>query len=104
MNTVANASMAQQLVDSVVQLISLPEIFELTRCHHQYQLAHLNQTAARVFALANLLANIDSTRLDSTDILFTDLLEQLDISQDSLAEILVITEQQSEEVKSIFLG
>ena len=80
------------------------ELIELTRCHHRYQLAQSNQTATLILALANLLADTDSTLADKADIRFANMLEQLKISADSLAETIATAEHQCAEIKSIILG
>jgi putative nucleotidyltransferase with HDIG domain len=80
------------------------ELSELTRCHHQYQLAQNNQLATIILALANLLADTDAAFTDGSDIRLTSLIEQLEISEDSLAEIVEAGEQQCAEIRSIILG
>jgi HD-like signal output (HDOD) protein len=80
------------------------ELSELTRCHHQYQLAQNNQLATIILALANLLADTDAAFTDGSDIRLTNLIEQLEISEDSLAEIVEAGEQQCAEIRSIILG
>jgi len=76
----------------------------LTRCHHQYQLAQNNQLATIILALANLLADTDAAFTDGSDIRLTSLIEQLEISDDSLTEIVETGEQQCAEIRSIILG
>ena len=80
------------------------ELSELARCHHQYQLAQSNQQATVMLALANLLAGADFSIAGATDIRFEALIEQLGISENSLAEIVETGEQQCAEVKTIILG
>jgi len=80
------------------------ELSELARCHHRYQLAQSNQTEALVLALANLLADTDSTLVEGADIRFASMLEQLKISADSLAETIATAEHQCAEIKSIIIG
>jgi HD-like signal output (HDOD) protein len=80
------------------------ELSELTRCHHRYQLAQSNQTATLILALANLLADTDSTLVDKADIRSASMLEQLEISADSLTETIETAEHQCAEIKSIILG
>jgi HD-like signal output (HDOD) protein len=80
------------------------ELSELTRCHHQYQLAQSNQVATIILALANLLADNDVAFADGSDIRLTSLIEQLDINEDKLAEIVETGEQQCAEIRSIILG
>ena len=64
------------------------ELSELVRFHHQYQLAEANQSTTQVLALANQLANVDTTLMDGGDIRISGLLEPLAISQDDLVEII----------------
>lgn len=80
------------------------ELSELVRCHHQYQLIHTNQQAALMLSLANLMAGADFSIAGATDIRFESLIEQLGISENSLAEIYETGEQQCAEVKTIILG
>lgn len=80
------------------------ELSELTRCHHRYQLAQSNQTATLILALANLLADTDSTLVDRADIRSASMLEQLEISAESLTETIETAEHQCAEIKSIILG
>ncbi len=80
------------------------ELSELARCHHQYQLAQSNQQATVMLALANLLAGADFSIASATDIRFEALIEQLEISENSLAEIVETGEQQCAKVKTIILG
>jgi HD-like signal output (HDOD) protein len=80
------------------------ELGELTRCHHQYQMAELNPQAALMLALANLLA-AESTTLDTdSDIRLGAMIEQLGINAATLEEIIAESEQQCAEVKTIILG
>jgi len=80
------------------------ELSELTRCHHQYQLAQLDKQAALMLALANLLANPKTDRDLESDPRLSAIIEQLDINQASIAEIMENGEQQCSEVKKIILG
>jgi len=77
---------------------------ELTRCHHQYQLAQTDQRTVMILALANLLTNNDQLPAGETDIRHEFLIEQLELDENSLAEIVETGEQQCLEVKSIILG
>jgi HD-like signal output (HDOD) protein len=77
---------------------------ELTRCHHQYQMAQTDQRAARILALANLLSNSEQMLTGETDIRHEFLIEQLELDENRLAEIIEIGEQQCAEVKTIILG
>ncbi len=80
------------------------ELSELARCHHQYQLAQLNKQAALILALANLLANPETERDIESDPRLSAIIEQLEISQASIAEIMENGEQQCLEIKNIILG
>ncbi len=80
------------------------ELSELTRCHHQYQLAQANHQASMVLALANLLTGAEFGVEGANDTGFVALIEQLGISENSLAEIVEAGEQQCAEVKTIILG
>lgn len=80
------------------------ELSELTRCHHQYQLAQHNKQATLMLALANLLANQKTGQAIESDPRFTAMIEQLDISHGVIAEIMENSEQQCLEVKNIILG
>jgi len=77
---------------------------EITRCHHQYQLAQSNQSATLILALANLLAETDAVSANGSDTRLASMVEQLDINADDLAEILETGEQQCAEIRSIILG
>lgn len=81
-----------------------PALVELTRCHHQYQLAQADQRSTMILALANLLTNGDQLSAGETDIRHEYLIEQLELDKNTLAEIFETGEQQAEEVKSIILG
>ena len=81
-----------------------PELSELARCHHQYQLAQDNKKAVLMLALANLLADLDPGREVNTDPRLESLLGQLELDADSVAEIMESGEQQCAEVKNIILG
>ena len=76
---------------------------ELTRCHHQYQLARTNPQATMILALANLLTSSDLARDGETDSRHEFLIGQLELDENNLTEILEISEQQCTEVKSIIL-
>ena len=72
----------------LIKAWGLPEeLSELTRCHHQYQLAQNNQTATTMLALANLLAATDSVLTDGSDVRLVSLPEQLGLSPNSLADL-----------------
>jgi len=81
-----------------------PELAELTLCHHQYQLAQDNKIAALMLALANLMAEGEPAADLDSDPRFAAMIRQLEISQDTLAEIAENGEQQCDEVKNIILG
>jgi HD-like signal output (HDOD) protein len=80
------------------------ELGELTRCHHQYQLAETNPQASMILALANLMADTDLSTVDAEDVSFESLINRLEISADSLAGLAETAEQRCLEVKSIILG
>jgi len=80
------------------------DLSELTRCHHQYQLAQSNQVPTIILALANLMADTDVTYTDGTDIRLASMIEELDINEENLAEIVETGEQQCAEIRSIILG
>jgi len=80
------------------------ELSELTRCHHQYQLAQQNQTAALMLALANLLAEPGPADESAADPRLETMLGELGIGADTLVEIMQNSEQQCTEVKNIILG
>ena len=80
------------------------ELSELSRCHHQYQLAQGNQVATMILALANLLADTEAASADGSDIRLASMIEELGINEDSLAEIVETGEQQCAEIRSIISG
>ena len=80
------------------------ELAELTRCHHQYQLAQDSKPGALILAFANLLADADTTLTGASDIRLEAMMGDLGIDQDGLAEIIESGEQQCQEVKTIILG
>lgn len=80
------------------------ELSELTRCHHQYQLAQSNQVATVILALANLLADNDAEFVDASDTRLASMIEQLDIDENALAEIVETGEQQCAEIRSNISG
>ena len=79
------------------------ELVELTRCHHQYQLAQQSRQAALMLALANLLAVGGALPIDSDPRLGA-MIEQLGIDPGVLSDIVDESEQQCAEVKNIILG
>ena len=80
------------------------ELAELTRCHHQYQLAQDSKPGALILAFANLLADGDTTLTGASDIRLEAMMGDLGIDQDRLAEIIESGEKQCQEVKTIILG
>lgn len=80
------------------------ELAELTRCHHQYQLAQNSKPAALMLAFANLLADADTAQTGASDIRLEAMMGDLGIDQDQLAKIVESGEQQCQEVKTIILG
>jgi len=89
----------------LIEAWGLPEeLSELTRCHHQYQLAQHSKQAALMLALANLLANQKTGQAVESDPRFTAMIEQLEMDQSDIAEIMENSEQQCSEVKNIILG
>ena len=77
---------------------------ELTRCHHQYQLARTDPQATMILALANLLTSSDLAREGETDSRHEFLIGKLELDENNLAEIVETSGQQCEEVRSIVLG
>jgi len=77
---------------------------ELTRCHHQYQLARSDQQATMILALANLLTSSDLAHDGEYDSRHEFLIGKLELDQDNLDEIVETSGQQCAEVKSIILG
>ncbi len=77
---------------------------ELTRCHHQYQLAQTDRQATMILALANLLTNSELARDGEYDSRHEFLIGKLELDEKNLAEIVETSEQQCAEVKSIILG
>ena len=89
----------------LIKAWDLPEeLSELTRCHHQYQLARGNQVATLILALANLLTATDTASADVSDIRLANMMEELGINEDSLVEIVETGEQQCAEIRSIISG
>ncbi len=81
-----------------------PELAELSRCHHQYQLARQQPQATRLLALANLLAGSGGVDDALADPRISPLLEQLEIGPGTLTEVFAQGDQQCAEVKNIILG
>ena len=80
------------------------ELIEPIRCHHQYQLARQDQTAALMLALANFLAEPDPGDEAAADPRLETMLGELGIGTDALVGIMQNSEQQCAEVKNIILG
>ena len=77
---------------------------ELTRCHHQYQLARSDPQATMILALANLLTSSDHAREGEYDSRHEFLIGKLELDENNLTEIVETSGQQCAEVKSIILG
>ena len=77
---------------------------ELTRCHHQYQLAASDHKATMILALANLLTSSDLAQAGEYDTRHEILIGKLELDENNLDEIVETSEQQCAEVKSIILG
>ena len=77
---------------------------ELTRCHHQYQLARSDHQATMILALANLLTSSDLARDGEYDSRHEFLIGKLEFDANDLDEIVETSGQQCAEVKSIILG
>jgi len=77
---------------------------ELTRCHHQYQLARTDPQATMILALANLLTSSDLACDGEYDSRHEFLIGKLELDENNLAEIVETSGQQCAEVKSIVLG
>ena len=79
-----------------------PEICELLRCHHQYQLAQEFARGAMILALANLMADVEATSV--SDIRIESLTRQLQLDEASLQEIQETGAQQVAEIKNILFS
>ena len=79
-----------------------PEICELLRCHHQYQLARDHARGSMILALANLMA--DEQDSSESDMRLDALTRQLDLDEAGLQEINENAAQQVEEVRSIMFS
>lgn len=80
------------------------ELAELVRCHHQYQLAQDNKTATLMLALANQMAQLGTVPDIDSDPRLVAMVEQLEISPDTLGGLIQDSEQQCAEVRNIILG
>ncbi len=80
------------------------ELAELVGCHHQYQLAQENNTAALMLALANQMAQLGTVPDIDSDPRLAAMVEQLEISPDTLNGIIQDSAQQCDEVRNIILG
>lgn len=81
-----------------------PDLAELARCHHQYQLAQNDKQAALMLALANLMAETRAASDSASDPRLATMIEQLKIDPETLGEIEEKSEQQTIEVQNIILG
>jgi HD-like signal output (HDOD) protein len=81
-----------------------PELAELVRCHHQYQLAGEGRPDTTILALANLLAAPGSGPVDVTDIRLEPVIAELGIGAERMFEIMADAELQCAEVKALILG
>ena len=79
-----------------------PNLCELVRCHHQYQLAHESARGAMILALANLMA--DEQQVSETDIRVESLTRQLQLDEATLHEIRETGARQVDEVKTILFS
>ncbi|MBT8433704.1 MAG: HDOD domain-containing protein [Gammaproteobacteria bacterium] len=77
---------------------------ELTRCHHQYQLARTDHRATMMLALANLLTSNDLAQHGEYDTRHEFLIGKLELDESNLDEIVETTGKQCAEIKSIILG
>ena len=80
------------------------ELAELVGCHHQYQLAQENKTATLMLALANQMAQLGTVPDIDSDPRLAVMVEQLEISPDTLNGIIQDSAQQCDEVRNIILG
>ena len=80
------------------------ELAELVRCHHQYQLAQENKTATLMLALANQMAQPGTAPDLDSDPRLAAMAEQLEITADTLDDLVQDSEQQCTEVRNILLG
>ncbi len=88
----------------LVEAWGLPaELGELTRCHHQYQLARDDNSATMMLALANLLADDSATWQEGEDVRIDALLKSLELGPEDIEEIIETSDRQCEEVKNIIL-
>ncbi len=76
---------------------------ELTRCHHQYQLAQSDKPATMMLALADLLADDSTTREKGEDLRVVALRKNLELDSGDIEEIIETSDRQCEEVKNIIL-
>ncbi len=80
------------------------ELAELVRCHHQYQLAQANKSATLMLALANQMAQLGTEPDIDSDPRLAAMVEQLEISPDTLGVLIQDSEKQCDEVRNIILG
>ena len=80
-----------------------PELAELARCHHQYQLAREHPRSAQILSLANLLA-VDDERDSPGDIRLRTLYATLGLTADALDQLVETGAAQFAEIRNIILG
>ena len=80
------------------------ELAELVRCHHQYQLAQDYKSATLMLALANQMAQSGTAPDLDSDPRLAAMAEQLEITADTLDDLVQDSEQQCAEVRNILLG
>lgn len=81
-----------------------PELVELVRCHHQYQLARKHPRATQILALANLLAIDDDEAESPDDIRLRTLGTALGVDSGRLDSIVAEGATQCEEIRNFLLG
>ncbi len=81
-----------------------PELAELVRCHHQYQLAREYPRPTQILALANLLAVDDDEQDSPGDIRLRTLYATLGLTADALDAIVETGAAQCAEIRNIILG
>ncbi len=81
-----------------------PELVELVRCHHQYQLARKHPRATQILALANLLAIDDDEAESPDDIRLCTLGTALGVDSGRLDSIVAEGATQCEEIRNFLLG
>ena len=81
-----------------------PELAELVRCHHQYQLAREYPRATQILSLGNLLAADDSEKEDPADVRLRALIVTLGLDAATLDAIVETGAAQCAEIRKIILG